>query len=391
MTPAIPRGLVAALATATLLAAIAAPATAVAADRVSITTPYPAVAVEPGSTVSFDLSVSATPADQVALAVTGLPQGWDAKLRGGGFVIDGVFANPSDTPEVTLDVDVPDTATEGTARLTVRATSGGAEDTLELELRVASQAGGSVELTSTQPALRDDAEATFPFTVELKNDTPQELTFTLTTTAPPGWDVTATPSGQTQAANVVVGAGATSNISVSVDPPDDAAAGQYPIRVDAVSGERTAGIDLSVEIVGAFELELTTPEGAPLSTSANAGATKDFQLVVRNTGTAPLQNVTVSATPPTGWEVEFDPAEGQVTEVGPNQQQTVTAKIRPSNEAIAGDYVVTFRASATDGGSDSADVRVTVDTALSWGLIGIALIILTLVGLGWIFQRFGRR
>jgi uncharacterized membrane protein len=36
-------------------------------------------------------------------------------------------------------------------------------------------------------------------------------------------------------------------------------------------------------------------------------------------------------------------------------------------------------------------MRITVDTALSWGLIGIALILLTLVGLGWVFQRYGRR
>jgi uncharacterized membrane protein len=36
-------------------------------------------------------------------------------------------------------------------------------------------------------------------------------------------------------------------------------------------------------------------------------------------------------------------------------------------------------------------MRVTVDTSLSWGLIGIALILLTIVGLSWVFQRYGRR
>ena len=375
-------------ATATLAGALATPLIATAADRVTLTTDYPAVAVEPGNTVSFDLKVTATPADQVGLTVSGLPQGWEATLRGGGFELDGVYAGPSSSPEVTLDVDVPDSATEGTARIVVTATSGGAEDTLTLQLRVASQAGGSVEMTTDNPALRDDAEATFPFTVELKNDTPQELTFTLSTTGPPGWDVTATPSGQSQAASVVVGAGATSNISVSVDPPNDAEAGQYPIRVDAVSGQHTAGIDLGVEIVGAFEMTLTTPDER-LSTNANAGAVKDFQLVIENTGTAPLSNVTFSETAPQGWTVTYEPE--TVAAVEPQTRQTVTAKITPSNEAIAGDYVITFRANAADGGSDSADVRVTVDTALSWGLVGIALIILTLVGLGWVFQRFGRR
>jgi uncharacterized repeat protein (TIGR01451 family) len=243
-------------------------------------------------------------------------------------------------------------------------------------------------MTTNNPTLRDDAKATFPFTVELKNDTPQELTFTLSSQGPAGWDITATPSGQAQAASVVVAASASSNISVSVNPPDDAPAGQYPIHVEAVSGEQTAGIDLGVEITGSFSLSLSTPDER-LTTNANAGATKDFTLVVRNDGTAPLTNIAVSGSGPQSWKIE--PETPTIAELAPGTEQQVVAKITPSSEAIAGDYVITFRASATDGGSKEIQVRTTVDTALSWGLVGIALIILTLVGLGWVFQRYGRR
>lgn len=375
-------------ATAGLAAALAAPVVTLAADTVRVTTDYPAVAVEPGKTASFDLKVSASPADRVELAVADVPTGWTATLRGGGFVIDGVFAGSSDAPEVTLDVVVPDDAPDGTTRITVRATSGSAQDALTLSLRVAREAGGTVTMTTDNPALRDDAKATFPFTVELRNDTPQELTFTLSTQGPAGWEVTATPSGQAQAASVVVAAGASSNISVSVDPPDDTPAGQYPVHVEAVSGEQTAAVDLGVEITGSFELSVTTPDER-LTTNANAGATKDFTLVVTNLGTAPLANITVSGTGPQGWTVEPDLP--TIAELGAGMQQNVTAKITPSSEAIAGDYIITFRASADEGGSDEIQVRTTVDTALSWGLVGIALIILTLVGLGWVFQRYGRR
>lgn len=373
---------------ASLAAALAAPLTTLAADAVNITTDYPAVAVEPGKTASFDLKVAASPADSVALDVSGVPTGWTATLRGGGFVIDGVFAGPSNAPDVTLNVVVPDDAPDATTRIAVRARSGSAEDTLTLSLRVAREAGGSVSMTTNNPTLRDDAKATFPFTVELKNDTPQELTFTLSSQGPAGWDITATPSGQAQAASVVVGAGASSNISVSVNPPDDAAAGQYPIHVEAVSGEQTAAIDLGVEITGSFALSLSTPDER-LTTNANAGATKDFTLVVRNDGTAPLANIAVSGSGPQSWKIEPDIP--TIAELAPGTQQQVIAKITPSSEAIAGDYVITFRASATEGGSDEIQVRTTVDTALSWGLVGIALIILTLVGLGWVFQRYGRR
>ena len=41
--------------------------------------------------------------------------------------------------------------------------------------------------------------------------------------------------------------------------------------------------------------------------------------------------------------------------------------------------------------SATADIRVTIETSLLWGAVGVALIALVLVGLWWTFRRFGRR
>jgi uncharacterized membrane protein len=175
---------------------------------------------------------------------------------------------------------------------------------------------------------------------------------------------------------------------VAVKPAADAAANQYPVKVTATSGDQAASIDLVAEVIGKVDMELTTPDQR-LSTNANAGSTKDFQLVVNNKGTAPLTGITISSNAPTGWDIKMDPP--TITSLAGTQTQTVTAHMTPSGNAIAGDYVVTFTAKPTEGTSQDINVRVTVDTALSWGLIGIALILLTLVGLGWVFQRYGRR
>src|SRR4026208_1494883 len=67
----------------------------VAADGgLEVTTAYPAVAVAPGSKVSFDLKVTSTRAGDVALSIEGIPTGWTVTLHGGGFVVDGVSAGP---------------------------------------------------------------------------------------------------------------------------------------------------------------------------------------------------------------------------------------------------------------------------------------------------------
>jgi uncharacterized membrane protein len=37
------------------------------------------------------------------------------------------------------------------------------------------------------------------------------------------------------------------------------------------------------------------------------------------------------------------------------------------------------------------DIRTTVQTSPLWGFIGLGLIALVIIGLGWVFRRYGRR
>jgi uncharacterized membrane protein len=111
-------------------------------------------------------------------------------------------------------------------------------------------------------------------------------------------------------------------------------------------------------------------------------------LVLTNTGTADIEGATLSGTAPSGWTVAFDPPTVTVPANGAPVQ--AVAHLTPSGDAIAGDYVTTFKATAPVA-TASADVRVTIETSLVWGAVGIGLIALVLVGLWWTFHRFGRR
>jgi len=135
-------------------------------------------------------------------------------------------------------------------------------------------------------------------------------------------------------------------------------------------------------------MTLTTPDQR-LSNSGSAGAAITQQLVVRNDGTQPLQQVVVSATAPTDWTVTYSPSDTIAT-IAPKGEQTITATIVPSNDAIAGDYVVTYRATTT-GANGTVDIRMTIETSPLFGFVGLALIALVLFGLWWVFQKYGRR
>lgn len=369
-------------------------ASATAADALTLTTPYPAVAVAPGTKVSFDLTIETPTSERVDLAVKGTPTDWTASLYGGGFVVDGVLTTARKPATVRLDVSVPATATAATTTLRVVATVHRSPEslalartaTLPLDIRVTPQAAGEVSLTTDFPQLKGPSTATFTFNLTLHNDTSEDLPFTGTTTAPAGWTVTTQVSAESQAASAIVKAGATSPVTVTATAPQDVEAGVYPLSVDVTSGSRTAHADLAAEVTGTYSIKLTTPDGV-LSTQASAGSNTDLSLVVENTGTAPIAGVTLAATAPKGWKVTFEPPS---TDVAPGQSVTVIAHMTPSDDAIAGDYAVTFRATS-DQANASTDIRVTIQTGLLGGLVGIGLIVLVIAGLGWVFLRYGRR
>jgi len=368
-------------------ALLAAAPGSLAANPVTLTTPYPAIEVAPGAKVNLTVSIETADAGRVDLSLSDIPADWTATIRGGGFLVNGVQSDGTKATEVTLDVSVPESATAGTKRITLRATSDGSVATLPIDVKVAPNAAGEVTLTTDFPELKGSSDASFSFNLTLSNDTPDDLTFGVVANGPPGWTVNAKVTSQAQAASAIVKAGETTAIEVTAEAPADAAAEVYPISVDATSGDKTAHADLSVEVTGSYKLTLTTPDGR-LSANASAGGKTDLSLVLENTGTADIPDVTLSATAPTGWNVDFEPST-PVT-VPANGQTQVTAHLTPSGNAIAGDYVTSFKASS-DLANATADMRVTIETSLLWGAVGIALIALVLAGLWWTFRRYGRR
>jgi uncharacterized membrane protein len=353
----------------------------------TLSTPYPGLTVEPGDTAGFDLSLSADAVGSVGLAVEGVPDGWTATFRGGGFVVNQVTAGPDLAPELRLDVIVPTGTADGDYPLTVTASGGGTSATLPVTVSVQGGAGGSVALTPEFPGLRGPASETFTFNLDVRNDTPSEVTLELEAEGPIGWTVEARPQAASQASTITVESGSTGRVTVSATPPSTVEAGLYDLRVTARGGGVDAETTLQVQITGSFSMELTTPDQR-LNADVTAGSSSQFPLVVLNTGSGDLANVALTATAPSGWEVTFDSE--TITTIPAGDFAQVTATITPSTEAIAGDYSISFRANS-DEANASMDVRSTVSPSAFGGLVGMGLIVLTIAALAWVFRRFGRR
>jgi Predicted membrane protein len=211
----------------------------------------------------------------------------------------------------------------------------------------------------------------------------------LSADAPQGFEVRFKPAFSSQEVTTLpLKAGASKDLDIEVSPPPRVAAGTYPIQITAQAGEARASLSLKAVVTGRPELSLTTPDSR-LSGRAYAGRESPLKLVVKNRGSAAAKNVKLSSFEPTGWEVKFDPK--TIDEIPAGGEAQVTAKIKPSGKAIAGDYMVTITANPQNGTSKSEDFRITVLTSTLWGLVGVGLIAVALGALALAVARFGRR
>ena len=248
-------------------------------------------------------------------------------------------------------------------------------------------------MTTDSPTLTGPNTTDFSFNLTVNNGSAQDQTISAKATAPTGWTVS-TKLSDAQAASTVVKAGATSTVTVSATPPQDAPAGHTDIDVTVTAGSRQIPGKLGVDITGSFKITLSTPNQL-VSAHGAAGSGTTQQIVVTNDGTGPLTNVKLTAsTKPTNWTVTFD--NDTVPSIPPKQQATVTATITPTGDAVTGDYQVTFTASApgengTNAATSDLAMTFTVETSPIWLLAGFGLIVAILVGLFYVFRTYGRR
>ncbi|MCS6845887.1 MAG: NEW3 domain-containing protein [Caldilineales bacterium] len=351
-------------------------------------TAYPSQIVGLGETVTFNLKLRAGERAQVVqLEMKELPAGWTATFRGGARNIQAAYVEPGTDTNVDLRLEPSAQVTSGTYRFVVLARGEGAVSELPLTLTVREKVPARLSLTTDLPVIRGPRTSTFRYNVTLKNEGDEDLTVNLFVETAPGFAGVVKVGGN-EVTSVPVDGNQTKTLSVEVKAFQEVPAGAYPMRLRADAGDARAQLDLAAEVTGQVELAISAPDGR-LSGRAYAGREEPLTIYIQNLGTAPARDITLSSSQPTGWTVEFDPK--RIDEIGAGKQVEVTAKIKPSDKAVAGDYIVTVRAQPESGANKSADFRITVLTSTLWGVVGVALIAVAVAVVGLAVMRFGRR
>ncbi|MGC8876115.1 NEW3 domain-containing protein [Thermus sp.] len=375
----------------TLLGLVLGVALAQSFRGLSLGTPYPEMGVQPGESVNLTLTLKnhGLPPGVVRLSLAEAAPGWQASLIGGGRLVRAVYLAPDGEATLTLRLQPPKEVRPGTYRFLVRAEGLGQTASLPIALVVGQGLPQRLSLEAELPILKGPPTSAFRYRVTLKNESDRDLLVSLEYEAPKGFQVTFTPAfGSQQVTSLPIKAGESKDLDVEVSLPKDTKADTYAVTLRALAGEAKAELGLTLEVTGRPEARLSTKEGR-LSGQVVAGRENPVKLLVKNEGSAPAKNLSFSAMEPSGWEVKFEP--DKIEALDPGQEKEVTARIKPSPKAVTGDYMVTLSLSGDDGVSASLDYRATVVRSTLWGLVGIGLMAVALLVLGFAVNRFGRR
>jgi uncharacterized membrane protein len=234
--------------------------------------------------------------------------------------------------------------------------------------------------------MQGNANSSFTFNTDLKNRTPDKQLYALMAEAPRGWNVSFKSSYQ-PLTSINIEANVSQPIIIDIKPPDRIEAGTYKIPVIAATNTTSATLVLEVVITGSYNIELTTPTGL-LSTSITAGDMKRVELQINNTGSSELTDINLTFSAPLNWDVTFDPK--KVDKLQPGKVAQVFATIKADRKAIAGDYVTTIE-SKTPEVSSKISFRISVETPMLWGWVGVLIIIVALGSVYYLFRKYGRR
>ena len=358
---------------------------AIAADEITLYTPFTKISVPPGESVDYTIDVknNGTEVKNVGISISGVPSGWNYVLKSGGWNLRQISVLPGQSKDMSLKVDVPMKVNKGNYKFRVVAEGFGE---LPLVINVSEQGTFKTEFTSDQVNMQGNSKSTFTYRTKLKNQTGGKQLYSLQSDAPRGWQITFKPDYQ-QATSVEIEPNVTKEISIEVKPPEFIGAGTYKIPVRAITNETSANLELEAVVTGTFEMLLTTPLGI-LSTNITAGDEKRVELLLKNTGSAELRDVKFSASKPVNWDVVFNPQSIDKLEAG--REAVVIATLKADKKAIAGDYAMTLTASVPEVSSNAA-FRIAVKTPMLWGWVGILIIAGALGSVYYLFRKYGRR
>ena len=363
---------------------------------ISVSPEYTGIVVPQGEKVSVDIIIAnrGRSSESVALSIPTVPKGWKAWIETYSNEVTGVFLESDDRKTLSLKAEADKTVGPGKYTFKVQGQTLDGQLTSSGQLKVilkekdAVKKSIGVNITTSYPVLQGPTDSSFEFSLDVESEADKDAIFNLNAQGPKDWVINFKPAYEDKyISSLRIKSKQSQSMAIQVKPYALAEPGRYPIKV-LVSSEKVKGeVDLVVVLTGTFRLEAGTATGL-LSLNAFQGKEANFSFYIRNTGSAPQNNIRFLTFKPENWKVTFKPE--KIETLAPDKIEQVEMTILPADQALVGDYSVALKVEGEKASKDM-ELRVTVKASTAWGWVGIGIIILVIIGMVFLFIRMGRR
>ncbi|MDR3135499.1 MAG: hypothetical protein LBU69_05320 [Deltaproteobacteria bacterium] len=358
---------------------------------------YPGLVLAPDDLAELEVFLAnrGVSGDAYSIEVTEAPVGWLTEIRRFNTVLTGIFLSGEETASLTLAASPPegDLLPEGQYKFKVRITSHQGQKTVdsEMTLTVASSKRSREALTiaTSYPEIGGPSDGKFAFSLDIRNNSPEDSLVNLVAEAPQGWESSFKPGYEDkQISSIHVPKGQSRAVTLDITPSYLAEVGAYTIKAKAEQPTGSAETELKVNLTGTYKLRVASANDL-LSTTTEVGKSVTLTLFVINDGSAPQREISFLAIKPDNWEVTLKPESLRDVLPGSTPSQ-VEMTITPAANALVGDYGLGLSVQGEKAQS-ALDFRVTVKAGSAWTWLGAILIVAAVAGMSLAFLRLGRR
>ena len=366
-------------------------------DKRIISCQFPGKAWAPGETGLFQVRVT-NPfgiAMRFRVTVDSAPLGWTAFVKSiGGEVVKELVLDSGEFADLIVEVYVPAEAPDGEYNIIFQVSSSATSEDLALLVVVQKFAAGiGVDLEATPPYIDAYADSQAKFRLKVKNRGGYDQLFDLDVSGlPPELSTRFEGPDEQEITRVHVEAGGSKEFYVVVALPKAAPLGRLDFVVSVASASVTKRAGLTLNVLGFYEL---TVLNINFYTRVSVGGETSYMLNVLNSGTHETTNVrvNVAGSIPDGFTVEVKPTgipslKPDGPEVFP-EEFFIIAKTQA--DVNAGSYYLDFEVQSDQTEALPFTLRIEVAQQMSRIFIGGMLVVVALLGLFFIYRKFGRR
>jgi uncharacterized repeat protein (TIGR01451 family) len=360
-------------------------------SEAAISCQFPGKTVKPGEAVRFQVRVK-NPLDleqRFRISLDFQKPGWTTSVKSSsGESISEVTLRGNEFVDLIVDISTSPSAEDGRYEIPIRAeSSSGFSEEFSL-LLVVQRPERAIELTASPPYVDVYAGSQAKFKMKLSNlggyDELLDLTLKGISQELRAWFE---DTNKQEIKKVYVEAGQSKEFYVVVSIPKGASLGTKGFFASVTNSNLNKTVGLTLNILGLYEVRATN---ANFYTSLNVGGEGTFTLSVKNTGSQAVTNVkAIAGTTPDGFSVTVDPT--SLTSLAVDEEASFTIKIKTESDVNAGNYYIDFSILSDQTEPKTFTLRVEVLQETSWLVLGGIIMVVAIVGLFFVYRRFGRR